>query len=429
MPEQRIAIIGGGAKAAAVAAKAHCLREMGIPIQVTIFEKHEVGAAWNGRRGYTDGEQRLCTAAERDLGFPYARSFDPEVQRLMLDRFSWPAFKVDRTAQGAGLSDWVNRGRKPATHAEFADYLAWAVENSESEVVAGEVTAVRQEGDLWEIDYREAASGQELSVTEGFHGVVVTGPGPAKPLATTLKHGKLLNGVDFWARPQDVRRALRSGSKTVAILGGGGTAAAIAAWLVQNVSVNHSIMFINSQAMLFTRTASFFEGRLFDDTETWLSLTVEDRRNFTTRLNRGVVWEAVTDILSDANNVVLLPGRVKSVTAIDPPQGDNSLLNVTYGNSHGDLDLSADLVVDATGFDAWWFKSLFDDAIWQGHGKTPAELEEGMNDDLSFDLPGLPPLHAPMHSQVVGPGFVSLMVLGDLSDRILSSYVRKAQDP
>jgi hypothetical protein len=32
------------------------------------------------------------------------------------------------------------------------------------------------------------------------------------------------------------------------------------------------------------------------------------------------------------------------------------------------------------------------------------------------------PIHAPMLSQVVGPGFASLMVLGSMSDRILDLY-------
>lgn len=60
MPEQRIAIIGGVAEAASLAAKARRLRN-NIPVHTTIFQSDEIGAAWDGRRGYTDGEQRLCT--------------------------------------------------------------------------------------------------------------------------------------------------------------------------------------------------------------------------------------------------------------------------------------------------------------------------------------------------------------------------------
>lgn len=59
--------------------------------------------------------QRPCAAAKRELSFLYSDSFDPQVKRLMLARFSWLA------NTGGGLSDCVNRGTKPATHAEFAN--------------------------------------------------------------------------------------------------------------------------------------------------------------------------------------------------------------------------------------------------------------------------------------------------------------------
>lgn len=59
---KNIAVVGGGAKAAALAARAHALRKEGVAdIGVTIFEQDEIGANWTGRGGYTDGAQRLCT--------------------------------------------------------------------------------------------------------------------------------------------------------------------------------------------------------------------------------------------------------------------------------------------------------------------------------------------------------------------------------
>ncbi|MEJ8630188.1 hypothetical protein P0F65_10725 [Sphingomonas sp. I4] len=74
MPEQHLAVIGAGPKAAALAAKAYCLQQQGIPVAVTVFERNEIGANWTGDFGYTDGIQRLCTPAERDLGFPICRA-------------------------------------------------------------------------------------------------------------------------------------------------------------------------------------------------------------------------------------------------------------------------------------------------------------------------------------------------------------------
>ena len=57
---QEVAIIGGGAKAAAIAAKAAALRAARrADIHVTIFERHAIGAHWDGGHGYTDGTQPL----------------------------------------------------------------------------------------------------------------------------------------------------------------------------------------------------------------------------------------------------------------------------------------------------------------------------------------------------------------------------------
>ncbi|MES2351243.1 MAG: hypothetical protein V4641_27025 [Pseudomonadota bacterium] len=78
MPGKRIqiAVVGGGAKAAALAAKAFALRKANVAnIHITVFEKTEIGAHWTGKNGYTDGEQRLCTPAERDLGYPYFSNY------------------------------------------------------------------------------------------------------------------------------------------------------------------------------------------------------------------------------------------------------------------------------------------------------------------------------------------------------------------
>jgi len=103
MPD--IAIIGGGPKGVAVAAKAAVLsqRPPRPMLNVTVYEHDALAAAWRGGSGYIDGLQPLCTLAERDLGFPYSRtSFGPDVARDMFVHFSWQAFAVreglDRSA-------------------------------------------------------------------------------------------------------------------------------------------------------------------------------------------------------------------------------------------------------------------------------------------------------------------------------------------
>lgn len=59
MVQQNVAVIGGGLKASVLAGKAFCLQKLGFPVSVTVFEQHEIGAAWNGWQGYT--AERLCT--------------------------------------------------------------------------------------------------------------------------------------------------------------------------------------------------------------------------------------------------------------------------------------------------------------------------------------------------------------------------------
>src|ERR1041384_6264890 len=70
-----LAIIAAGAKAGAVMAKARALQLAGCPTvpSITVFEKSDVGALWGETDGYSDGNPLICTAPERDIGFPYHR--------------------------------------------------------------------------------------------------------------------------------------------------------------------------------------------------------------------------------------------------------------------------------------------------------------------------------------------------------------------
>jgi len=94
---KKIAVVGGGPKAAAICAKVNCLRRAGVRIEVFVFEKSQWGAAWSGVHGYTDGRQRLCTPAERDVGFPYQAGLLTAEQTADLHaRYSWAAYLVSK---------------------------------------------------------------------------------------------------------------------------------------------------------------------------------------------------------------------------------------------------------------------------------------------------------------------------------------------
>ena len=147
---KKIAVVGGGPKAAAICAKVDCLRRAGTRIEVAVFEKSKWGAAWSGAHGYTDGRQRLCTPAERDVGFPYqAGLLTAEQTADLYARFSWVAYLLAKAATGRSYLDWVDRGRRPPTHAEFAAYIGWVIERADIDRELREVIAIERSRGKW----------------------------------------------------------------------------------------------------------------------------------------------------------------------------------------------------------------------------------------------------------------------------------------
>ena len=133
------AIIGAGAKAVAVAAKAAVLREMGVEVaDVVAIERSGVAANWQAGGGWTDGRQRLGASPEKDVGFPYRSNLVPgrntELDEQMM-RFSWQSYLV-ATDQFVG---WIDRGRPAPTHDTWAGYLRWVADVVDLKVVRGEV--------------------------------------------------------------------------------------------------------------------------------------------------------------------------------------------------------------------------------------------------------------------------------------------------
>ncbi|WP_457330773.1 SidA/IucD/PvdA family monooxygenase [Rhizobacter sp. P5_C2] len=423
---KEIAVIGGGAKAAALAAKAFALRQArkGDEINVTIFERQEVGAHWTGKSGYTDGIQRLCTPAERDVGFPYASKGGEQVDSLMHAQFSWQSYLLSRPRD---YSRWVDHGARPPMHRDFASYLTWVVRRSAATLVVEEVTRLHPARGKWVVVSRRPGSRRSSHAIE-FDGVVVTSPGPARHLPITGKSHRRFDGDDFWRRLKEVPKLVRKGypSEQIVIVGAGGTAAAILAWLCRNGFKDHEIVMVANQAAFFTRGDSVFENRLFSDEETWRTLSKESREQFFNRLNRGVVWGTVMEEVASATGLVFVDGRALSVKA-----DREGSLQVTVRRGDGvDVDLRPAMLVDASGFDNWWFLDLIEgfDAARRNDKKYQESLRDGMEPDLSFSKPWTyPRLHAPAHSSLLGPGYGSLMSLGGMSDLILSRYTNRPE--
>ncbi|MBP8672355.1 MAG: SidA/IucD/PvdA family monooxygenase [Sphingobium sp.] len=414
---QEVAIIGGGAKAAAIAAKAAALRAARrADIHVTIFERHAIGAHWDGGHGYTDGTQPLCTPAERDLGFPYdCDSYGDSVAEHMQSEYSWMAHLV--RGGSTRYARWIDGGTRRPSHGDFAAYLRDAIARSGADIRIGAVTALRRTGS-WAVHYTEASNGAAVQV-KGFDGVVVTSPGPQKGVGTLVDH-RYFDGATFWQHLADVR-AIAEGGGRIVILGSGGTAAAIAAWFVTAGFRNAEIRMVAGQPTFFTRVSNLFENRIFSDDALWQMMGTQQRLEFNDRLTRGAVWDAVTATLERAENLAFHVGQARDVRLGDDP-GDGTEPELVVEIAGSGTDLPAAMVINAIGFDAWWFTQLLTSRQKSVIDGARAALVAGMGYDLSLPVAGLSGLHAPLLSGNVGPGFTSLMVLGAMADRILKPY-------
>ncbi len=421
-----LAVVGAGAKAVAVAAKAAELRDMGIDVpEVVAVEKTGVAANWQAEGGWTDGQHRLGTSPEKDVGFPYRSALVPRRNAELderMTRHSWQQYLIS-TGQ---FAEWVDRGRPAPTHRRWSRYLRWVAGNVEMNVVSGEVRAIS-------IDAADTASGEprwalhtpDRTVTAD--GLMITGPG--QPERSILPgNPRVLSIAQFWHRAAhyELIRAER-----VAVIGGGETAASMLNELFRHrVS---TITVISPQVTLFTRGEGFFENMLFSDPTGWTGLTMVERRDALLRTDRGVFSARVQEALLADDRIRHLRGRVAHAVPCD---GRIRLtLSTTQGGESLETVHGFDLVIDGSGADAMWFVPMLGqdalDLLELGLG-TPLSseaLQEAMGDDLAVTgmrpklfLPGLSGL-------TQGPGFPNLSCLGLLSDRILGADMGAAADP
>lgn len=433
-----IAVIGGGPKAIAIAAKTAVLsRHPPHPrLNITIFEGKRLAAAWDGGSGYTDGLQPLCTLAERDLGFPYSRtSFAPEVANDMFMNFSWHAYAVREGMDRAQYDQWVLRGRNPPSHTHFAKYLRSAFALSGAQLTQRSVTALDYEPNKkkW-IVYSMALASKHIAQAY-FDGVVVTGSGPAlSPLSLSPR---VFDGFSFWnylPKVIDILDKEHPDDRSVVIIGAGGTAAAIAYWFVRQ-KINIPITIVGKEATLYARHPGFFEDRLFSEEDDWGLLSAESRNEFLSRLTTGVVWDYVLRNL-DAAELKYSCAQVRQlVTLTAPSRGlyPDVLAEVhpplAKGASWGNpVDQQAGAVfIDARGFDRWAFTNLLSLNL-KSHFVDRGAVQAGMTDSLTVgDTSALAPfptgLHVPMVASKEGPAASNLMALGWLSDRVLRRYM------
>lgn len=412
-----LAVLGAGAKATALAAKASVLAAMGVDTpDVVAVERRSVAANWQAIGGWTDGAQRLGTSPEKDVGFPYRSSLVPRRNAELDERmtcYSWQSYLI---AIGQFV-EWIDRGRPAPRHRRWSAYLRWVAEQIDMRVVHGEVERIAIAGDRWALDTREN--------TVQADGLVITGPGQAE---RTLLPGnpRVLSIAEFWHRAGGHDRIC---AERVALIGGGETAASILNELFgHRVS---TITVIAPQVTLFTRGEGYFENSLFSDPTGWAALTPAERRDALARTDRGVFSAAVQEALLADDRVRHLRGRVAHAV----PRDDQIRLTLSSdsgpikGSENFETVHGFDLVIDGSGFDPLWFVELFSqsalDVVELGLGGplSGERLQESIGYDLAVTdvkpklfLPNLAGLNQ-------GPGFPNLSCLGMLSDRVLGTQL------
>ncbi|MEV5649171.1 SidA/IucD/PvdA family monooxygenase [Nocardia sp. NPDC052254] len=413
-------VVGAGPKAMAVAAKARVLRDLGLPApRVVVVESHAVGGNWLPTGGWTDGQHRLGTSPEKDVGFPYhstwARGHNRDIDREMV-AYSWNSFLVENGT----YAEWVDRGRPSPHHHVWANYLQWVARKSEVELVLGAVRRVRAAADGWLVTVADAQGGETEIDTDGL---MITGPGNSR--RALAQHPKVLSISDFWDLAGKRRLPV---SSRAAVIGGGETAGSAVDELVRHDVLTVSV--ISPGATIYTRGESYFENSLFSDPAKWRALSLQERRDVIRRTDRGVFSVRVQENVLADNRVHHLQGRVVRVAE----RGDG--VSLTLRNERRPDQLHAfDLVVDATGGQPLWFLDLFDsDAadlveLAVGGPITQGRLEAAMGHDLA--VAGLDAkLYLPNLSGVAqGPGFPNLSCLGELSDRVLGGVPDRAVAP
>ncbi len=297
-----LAVLGAGAKAVAVAAKASVLRDMGVDVpDVIAVERIGVGANWQASGGWTDGAHRLGTSPEKDVGFPYRSALVPRRNAELderMTRYSWQSYLIAT----ASFAEWIDRGRPAPTHRRWSQYLAWVADHIGLKVIHGEVERLAVTGDRWALCTHET--------TVQADALMITGPGQAEK-SLLPGNPRVLSIAQFWDRAAGHDRI---NAERVAVIGGGETAASMLNELFRHrVS---TITVISPQVTLFTRGEGFFENSLFSDPTDWAALTFDERRDALARTDRGVFSATVQEALLADDRIHHLRGRVATRWAV-----------------------------------------------------------------------------------------------------------------
>jgi mycobactin lysine-N-oxygenase len=414
-------VIGAGAKAAALAAKAHVLNTLGLAsLTLTIVESLEPAASWLGRNGATSGEEPLALPPVKDVGFPYQsrRSFDGSgdaVDQCMLS-FSWQSYLL----HDGRYARWVDAGSPAVSHADYGRYLAWVLSHATAGVrlQRGRVERVLLEPGA--VDWRVQV-GEEILTARSL---VLTGPG----LQATLPHDEAVASrmlqssgprASFEAIPPE------SGCE-VALVGGGDSAIACVAYLL--ALRPRARLTVYTPELPSGRGESFLENRVFSTPEevSWSALSLQQRHAFVRRCDRGVFDPLALSEISFDERCSFVRGRVTSLVSVQ--EGDR----IGVRHTGGEMGIH-DFVVNCTGADmrAQVEQLLAVEVREEVAQRIGVAWEQALGPDARFghalELPGLDPsLHIPALAALSqGPGFANLGCLGTLANRVLETLAKR----
>lgn len=463
-------IIGAGPKAIAIAAKAEALRRHGYTVpRIVILEAGDGPAHhWGGEGGYTCGTHQLGTPPEKDVGFPYQAaewigSEGLAISRYMLGTYSWHAYCVNQqntmreSAPEARYSEWIDRGKPAPTHAVWCDYLRWVAGNLNWSDTGGGIetgTAVEEiglteNGNQWRLTARRNGRSQ---IFEG-EGLVITGPGEPKfgnnqvisqRIKGAIDNELVFDGASYWLPDSlakfkafdemnlDTSVEAQVAEKTIAVIGGGETAASVVLDLLDRVPTLEKIFILTTEGHIFSRGESYYENMIYTDPgEHWASRPAQHRRNFIRRTDRSVFSQASLRVIDIDRRIQIVPCKVDRLE----PAIDRKIVSI-YGDVGGEYtEYPTNLAIAAMGFNALSFRSRMTDRRL----RILAEMEEDsiesrITTDLSLSVRSMAgwqlseslKLHLPLVAGFTqGPGFPNLSCLGTLADRILRPYVEK----
>jgi mycobactin lysine-N-oxygenase len=424
-----LVVLGAGPKAAAIAAKAHVLNELGYgPLRVAIVERREVAAYWTGRHGFTTGQELLGTRPEKDVGFPY-QSTDRlgtggrQIDAAMLC-YSWQSYLVHT----GDYRRWVDSGAPQPTHNELARYLAWVLDQVSHGVRLhrAAVTEIALEPGGWRLLCRNANGKVENIVAE--RGLVLTGPGEPKSLPYAAEVAHRIISPAMTADEMQAINLLSSGR--VCIIGSGESAASVALSLIRRYGEDLELTFV-APSLPYSRAESFLENAAYSDPDlvAWSRLSEGERHEFVRRTDRGVISPAALAQLARHRKLAFVVGRVRQIR-LSP----NGLARVEVDQPDEVVRQEFDAVAICIG--SCPLVALLR-MLNDSRAAVEARLDCSLADessvvrrlDSSLALRGLTPrLHLPALAGLAhGPGFSNLSCLGKLSDAVLSAYLPNTQ--